>query len=82
MMCWAIWDSNGVKREFAIVCSNRGEKSINFYFIMVPLRKKSIKVWYSKAQTHQNNPSLRLWRLGRRRALRLRLDGRRQDFRV
>ena len=29
--------------------SNQGEKSINFYFIMVPLRK-CIKVWYSKAQ--------------------------------
>ena len=29
--------------------SNQGEKSINVYFIMVPLRK-SIKVWYSKAQ--------------------------------
>ena len=29
--------------------SNQGEKSINFYFIRVPLRK-SIKVWYSKAQ--------------------------------
>ena len=29
--------------------SNQGEKSINFYFILVPLRK-SIKVWYSKAQ--------------------------------
>ena len=29
--------------------SNQGEKSINFYFIRVPL-KKSIKVWYSKAQ--------------------------------
>ena len=31
--------------------SNQGEKSINFYFIMVPLRK-SIKVWYSKAQNN------------------------------
>ena len=30
--------------------SNQGEKSINFYFIMVPLKEKSIKVWYSKAQ--------------------------------
>ena len=30
--------------------SNQGEKSINFYFIMVPLRK-SIKVCYSKAQS-------------------------------
>ena len=30
--------------------SDQGEKSINFYFIMVPLRKESIKVWYSKAQ--------------------------------
>ena len=29
--------------------SNQGEKSINFYFIMVPFRK-GIKVWYSKAQ--------------------------------
>ena len=26
------------------------EKSINFYFIMVPLKEKGIKVWYSKAQ--------------------------------
>ena len=30
--------------------SSQGEKSIDFYFIRVPLRKKSIKVWYSKAQ--------------------------------
>ena len=30
--------------------SKQGEKSIDFYFIMVPLRKKSIEVWYSKAQ--------------------------------
>ena len=30
--------------------SNQGEKSINSYFIRVPLRKKGIKVWYSKAQ--------------------------------
>ena len=29
--------------------SNQGEKSINFYFIMVPLRK-SIIVGYSKAE--------------------------------
>ena len=31
--------------------SNQAEKSINLYFIMVPLRK-SIKVWYSKAQVY------------------------------
>ena len=41
--------------------SNRGEKSINLYFIMVLLRKTSIKVWYSKAQLRvpynsPNNP--------------------------
>ena len=30
--------------------SNQGEKSINSYFIRVPLIKKSIQVWYSKAQ--------------------------------
>ena len=30
--------------------SNQGAKSINFYFIMVPLKEKSIKVWDSKAQ--------------------------------
>ena len=35
---------------YAGLLSNQGEKSINFYFIRVPLRKKSIKVWYSKAQ--------------------------------
>ena len=29
--------------------SNQGEKCINLYFIMAPLRK-SVKVWYSKAQ--------------------------------
>ena len=29
--------------------SNQGEKSTNFYFIMVPFKEKSIKVWYSKA---------------------------------
>ena len=29
--------------------SDQGEKSRNFYFIMVPLRKKVLKVWYSKA---------------------------------
>ena len=29
---------------------NQGETSIDFYFIMVPLRKKYYKVWYSKAQ--------------------------------
>ena len=29
---------------------NQGEKSINLYFIMVPFKEKSIKVWYSKAQ--------------------------------
>ena len=32
---------------------NLGEKSINLYFIMVLLRK-SIKVWYSKAQSTQS----------------------------
>ena len=32
--------------------SNQGEKSINLYFIMVPLKKKSIKVWYSKDQRY------------------------------
>ena len=32
---------------------NQGEKSINFFFIMVPLRK-SIKVWYSKAQIRKS----------------------------
>ena len=42
-------------REYMIIrysglLSSQGEKSINFYFIMVPLRKKGIKVWYSKAQ--------------------------------
>ena len=31
--------------------SNQGEKSINSFFIMVPLRIKSIIVWYSKAQS-------------------------------
>ena len=31
------------------VLSNQEENSINFYFIMVPL-KKSSRVWYSKAQ--------------------------------
>ena len=30
--------------------SNQGEESINFYSIMVPVIKKSIRVWYSKAQ--------------------------------
>ena len=34
---------------FTGLSSNQGEKSINFYFIRVPLRK-NIKVWYSKAQ--------------------------------
>ena len=38
--------------------SNQGEKSINLYFIRVPLRKKSIKVWYSKAQIHSLARSL------------------------
>ena len=32
--------------------SNQGEKSINFYFIRVPLRNKCIKVWYSEAQSN------------------------------
>ena len=39
--------------------SNQGEKSIDFYFIKVPLRK-SIQVWYSKAQdinTTQTHPT-------------------------
>ena len=39
LQCSALW-----------LLSNQGEKSIYFYFIRVPLRKKSIKVWYSKAQ--------------------------------
>ena len=30
--------------------SNQREKSINFYFIKGSFKKKSIKVWYSKAQ--------------------------------
>ena len=30
--------------------SNQEQKSINLYFTMDPLRKKSIKEWYSKAQ--------------------------------
>ena len=36
--------------EVSGLLSNQGEKSINFYFIIVPFKKKSIKVWYSKAQ--------------------------------
>ena len=37
------------KGTLAGLLSNQGEKGINFFFIRVPL-KKSIKVWYSKAQ--------------------------------
>ena len=37
-------------RSFSGLLSNQGEKSIDFYFIMVPSKEKSIKVWYSKAQ--------------------------------
>ena len=40
----------GVLGALSGLLSNQGEKSINFYFIRVPLRKKSIQVWYSKAQ--------------------------------
>ena len=32
-----------VKRAVAGLLSNKGEKSINFYFTMVPLRKKVLK---------------------------------------
>ena len=42
------------------------EKSINFDFIMVPLREKSIKVWYSKAQLRGPKgyyKTLRVWGL-------------------
>ena len=39
----------GVFRTLAGLLSNQGEKSINFYLTVVPLRK-SIKVWYCKAQ--------------------------------
>ena len=46
---------------FTGLLSNQGEKSIHFYFIMVPLRK-SIKVWYSKAQS--KTPRLRSESLG------------------
>ena len=35
---------------FAGLLSNQGENSINLFFIMVPSLRKSIKVWYSKAQ--------------------------------
>ena len=38
-----------MRQQIPGLLSNQGEKSINFYFIMVPLRK-SIQVWYSKAQ--------------------------------
>ena len=48
--------------------SNQGEKRINFYFIIVPLRKKSIKVWYSIAQLRSYTRSERVvhgksWRI-------------------
>ena len=36
--------------RFTVLLRNQGEKSINFYFIMVPFKEKGIKVWYSKAQ--------------------------------
>ena len=40
----------GISKGFITgLLSFQGEKSINFYLIMVPLRK-SIEVWYSKAQ--------------------------------
>ena len=41
---WGLWATEWI----AGLLSNQGEKSINFYFIRVPLRK-SIKVWYSEA---------------------------------
>ena len=54
-----VWSQDGVI-ILVLICiyiyiytgllSKQGEKSIDFYFIMVPLRKKSIEVWYSKAQ--------------------------------
>ena len=45
--CVCPWVS---KDSYTGLLSNQGEKSIHFYFIMVPSLRKSIKVWYSKAQ--------------------------------
>ena len=50
--------------------SNQGEKSINFYFIMVPLKEKSIKVWYSKAQPTSGTSESRAQVVGQRSRLR------------
>ena len=47
--------------RFIGLLSNQGEKSINFYFIRVSLRK-NIKVWYSKAQFNPGQILMRrLW---------------------
>ena len=37
------------------------KKGINYYFIMVPLRTKSIKVWYSKAQLESRLSGSGVW---------------------
>ena len=50
--CWAGWGL-GFKGIKNWAFESPGRKSINFYFIMVSLRK-SIKVWYSRAQKMQS----------------------------
>ena len=48
---------------------NQGEKSISFYFILVPSLRKSIKVWYSKAHLHNARKTMELtWGFLKRKA--------------